>query len=136
MKFLVVYQGSAAEAGAKALAEGIEKGEHECSVKALGEVKPQDAAGYDVICVGAQVGGLSPRLPQEVSEFLEGLPSLSGKCGAVFCICSLGVGKALQQMREALEKKGAKVLTTHTARIMKPTSGFDFFVENLMRNLP
>ncbi len=104
MRVLVVYYSETGntERVARVIAEVLG-----ADLRRVGDVG--DVAGYGLLCVGTPVHYFGPAKP--VIQFLDELPSTTGKMGAAFCTFhNSGHKKTINYIRERLEEKGARFL--------------------------
>jgi len=74
-----------------------------------------DISRFDLICLGTPVYALAPA--PEVKSFLEDVPGLEGKKVAAFCtLAGIGAKPTFNYIREAVEKKGARLVATFACK--------------------
>lgn len=90
---------------------GVVEAGGSCDVKSLKEVKTETLADYDLVGLGTPV--FYYNAPQNVRDFMQGLPELKDKQWFVFCSHGSVMGNTLIFMAEALKRKGIQVVGYH-----------------------
>lgn len=107
---LIVYfsQGGTTRQVAGAVSRGLSARGHEVDLHDLKDGPPPDHRGYDVLGIGCPTHYYRPAII--VSDYLEGLPELSGKLVFTFVLHAAYLGDAGNIVRLVIEKKGGKEL--------------------------
>lgn len=106
MRVLVVYEcrGGHTRQAAQAIAEAASRAGHPAEVKAMADVSPAEAA--EALFVGSWVDGFvlfGVRPARPARAWVEGLPSLTGNCAAVFATYAVNPRGALAELSTMLE---------------------------------
>jgi flavodoxin len=111
MKSLVIFYSESGNT--QKLAQAVAAGLGTQAIR-IEEVKPQEIADYDLICLGTPVQGAAPA--KKVLDFISRMPLMSGKKAAVFCTMHMfGAKKAIQISKKMLEARGMVFLGGFTA---------------------
>lgn len=107
-RYLVVFfsQGGTTNKIAEAVAKGLRAHRHDVDLHNLKDGPPPDQGKYDVLGIGCPVHYYRPATI--VVDYLDGLPSLSGKPVFTFILHAAYPGDAGNIVRRAFEAKGGK----------------------------
>jgi flavodoxin len=111
MKTLVVYYSESGNT--QKLAQAVAAGLGTQTLR-IEEVKAQELADCDLICIGTPVQGAAPA--KKVLEFISHMPPMKDKKAAVFCTMHMfGDKKAIEILKRTLEDRGMVFLGGFTA---------------------
>ncbi len=115
-RVLLCYEsvGGTTARAAEAIADGFSARGDQVRVLPITKVGPAELAAADVVVIGSWVEGFvvtGVRPAKAMRTWLAGLPRLGGRPAAVFCTFAVAPKQTLPAMRQALESKGAAVVT-------------------------
>jgi hypothetical protein len=105
------------------------------TVSHVGAIAPGEAAGADVLFLGAWTHGLfvvGVGPSDGAVGWVQGLPSLTGTLGAVFCTYDLNPRGTLSLMSTLLRDKGVEVLGAHASKRRNRLGGVEDFAREVM----
>ena len=105
---LIVYfsQGGTTARVAESIATGLRSAEYEVDLHNIVDGSPPDPAGYDLLGVGSPTYYYRP--PFNVTDYVLGLPDLSGLPAFIFVLHGTYPGDTGNALRQALAGKGAQ----------------------------
>jgi hypothetical protein len=104
-------------------------------VRPVSGLRPEEAAGADVLFVGCWVHGLvvvGVGPSDGASSWAKALPALDGTLAAVFCTYDVNPRETLPILAAALRSHGAEVLAGHASKRRNRFAGVDAFTTAVM----
>ena len=128
MRVQIVFEsrGGKTAKTAAAVAGALREAGHDVALSTVAEARPEDAAGADLLVVGAWTEGfvlfgVGPA--RATRSWLERLPSLEGRRAAVFCTYAFAPRGTLDIMAKALSGHGASVVARKAFHRRAPEAG-------------
>jgi len=109
MKSIVIYYSQTGNTKqiAEAIHSGMSQVTEKCEIAPLSEVDTRELLNYDLIGLGSPV--IDFQEAAIVTDFINGMPSLKGRYGFVFCTHGTCAGSYIARMVAALRRKGLTV---------------------------
>jgi hypothetical protein len=137
MKVLVAYDSrkGTTRAVAERIALVAQGTTADVTVSHVGALAPGEAAGADVLFLGAWTHGLfvvGVGPSEGAVAWAHGLPDLTGTLGAAFCTYDVNPRGTLPALSSLLRDKGVEVLGTHASKRRNRLGGVEDFTRETM----